>query len=87
MAAPNQGLAPNPNPGNNNPDPTLPTRDIDLSDPVFHSDGQSQKPQVADLTSALRYLTQRFSSNPHYVTTLGKSHSVDARNFHIFHQY
>ncbi|KAH0294212.1 hypothetical protein M436DRAFT_81911 [Aureobasidium namibiae CBS 147.97] len=68
MAAPNQA----PNPGaNTGPGPNPPTRDIDLSDPTFASDGQAQQPQVVDLARFLYMLSGAFRNTPNYAATLG----------------
>jgi hypothetical protein len=79
---PNQGPAHVPNP-EINPAPDLPTRDIDLSDSTWASDGQSQQPQTADLTSYLAQLTAKFASRPHYTATLGKSLTPLSHNVRV----
>lgn len=87
MANPNQGPPPSalgasgPPPGTNantepdpNPGPTFPVRDIDLSDPMFTSDGVMQQHQAAVDVEFFGRLSGCFNHQPNFVTTLGKPH-------------
>ncbi|KAG9753672.1 hypothetical protein KCU73_g5835, partial [Aureobasidium melanogenum] len=84
MADPNQGPPPGapgasgPPPGTNantDPDPnpghTFPVRDIDLSDPMFVSDGVMQQHQATVDVEFLNRLSGHFNHQPNSVTTLG----------------
>ncbi|KAG9646162.1 hypothetical protein KCU95_g14504, partial [Aureobasidium melanogenum] len=84
MANPNQGPPPSapgasgPPPGTNantepdpSPGPTFPVRDIDLSDPMFTSDGVMQQHQATVDVEFLSRLSGCFNHQPNFVTTLG----------------
>ncbi|KAG9530298.1 hypothetical protein KCU93_g2820, partial [Aureobasidium melanogenum] len=84
MADPNQGPPPGapgasgPPPGTNantdpdpNPGPTFPVRDIDLSDPMFVSDGVMQQHQATVDVEFLGGLSICFNRESNFITTLG----------------
>ena len=76
--APGTPGAPGPPPGTNantDPDPnpghTFPVRDIDLSDPMFVSDGAMQQHQATVDVEFLGRLSICFNRESNFITTLG----------------